>query len=475
MSAGIPAAASAAGVLTISDTKDDATAAPREATPVWTYWEGPCPPWVLACRRTLAAHAPRVRFLTPELFDRLRDRDRDIDLSHLHIPHRADYVRAFLLRYFGGMWLDADCLLMQPLQPVLDLLGEHDFVGHRERSGLISNAFIAARPGSRIAAEFYDRVSALVRKRRPLDWKEIGGDSLTTIVAANGQGWHELPCERVQPVCWSAPGDFFAERDDEGHDAVFDARAVCYMMSHSAITTYSAAHPGADLMRERTFFRYLLRRAVDTGRDDPSAAREEFFAGYVEQFRRQGTESVSGSGSCLAQTAELRELLPVLLDDLGVRSLLDAPCGDFNWMQHVRLPVDEYIGADMLGELVANNQWRHAGPGRRFVRADILRDPLPQVDAVLCRDLLVLLSYDDIRQAVRNFKASGATYLITTTFTRGRPNQDLGGAEWRPLDLTGAPFNYPAPLRVLNEKCTEAGGAFSDKSLGVWRLSDLEG
>jgi hypothetical protein len=275
-------------------------------------------------------------------------------------------------------------------------------------------------------------------------------------------------------VCWSAPGDFFAERDDEGHDAVFDARAVCYMMSHGAIKNYGAAHPGADLMRERTFFRYLLRRAVGTSHDDPSSAREEFFARYVEQFRRQRSESVSGTGSCLAQTAELRELLPVLLDDLGVRRLLDAPCGDFNWMQHVRLPVDEYIGADMLGELVANNQWRHAGPGRRFVRADILRDPLPQADAVLCRDLLVHLSYDDIRQAVRNFKASGATYLITTTFTRGRPNQDLGSAEWRPLDLTGAPFNYPAPLRVLNEKCTEAGGAFNDKSLGVWRLSDLE-
>src|SRR5215212_9991686 len=48
-------------------------------------------------------------------------------------------------------------------------------------------------------------------------------------------------------------------------------------------------------------------------------------------------ESLSGAGSNLRQTETLRRELPGLLSKLSIRSLLDAPCGDFHWMQHVDL------------------------------------------------------------------------------------------------------------------------------------------
>src|SRR5262249_12715884 len=51
--------------------------------PVWTYWEGECPEWIRACRRTIARHAPGARFLGPRGFEALRDRDRALDLSRL--------------------------------------------------------------------------------------------------------------------------------------------------------------------------------------------------------------------------------------------------------------------------------------------------------------------------------------------------------------------------------------------------------
>jgi len=175
----------------------------------------------------------------------------------------------------------------------------------------------------------------------------------------------------------------------------------------------------------------------------------------------------------LAQTQEIRERLPLLLEDLGVRTLLDAPCGDLNWMQHVRLGVAQYIGVDILAEVVSENEYRNASAGRRFVCADILSSPLPPSDAILCRDLLGHLPFSDINRALGNFKRSGATYLLVSTFTAARPNQDVMPGGWRPLNFTLPPFTFPQPLRLINEKCTENGGAFGDKSLGVWRLEDL--
>ncbi len=88
--------------------------------PVWQYWEGPKPPWIEACHATVRAHAADVRLLGPEEFDALRgDADRDIDLSALHVCHRSDYIRAFLLAKYGGLWIDSDAIVMQDLTPTL--------------------------------------------------------------------------------------------------------------------------------------------------------------------------------------------------------------------------------------------------------------------------------------------------------------------------------------------------------------------
>lgn len=224
------------------------------ALTVWVYWEGPRPQWIEACWRTLAAAAPQVRLLDAQSFDRLWDRDRDIQLARLQVAHRADFIRAFLLARFGGMWIDADCLVMQPLLPVLEHLRTHAFVAHRERVGLVSNAFIAARPGSAIAAEFYRRVCAVLRTRRPLGWNGIGAVPLTAVLEENRGDWYELPCERVQPICWSTPELFFAQRSAAEHASAFDDKALCYMLSNGAVKTYSAKHPGADLQAPASFF-----------------------------------------------------------------------------------------------------------------------------------------------------------------------------------------------------------------------------
>jgi len=205
----------------------------------------------------------------------------------------------------------------------------------------------------------------------------------------------------------------------------------------------------------------------------PRAAMEELFVKSFHDNSRLGNESVSGPGSSLAQTREIRRSLPHLLQTIGARSLLDAPCGDFNWMQHVALGVDEYIGVDIVPDIVAGNQRRYGGKGRRFIGADLTRDDLPEVDVVLCRDCLVHLSYDDIRRALVNFKRSGSSYLLATTFIRWQANADIATGDWRPLNLQFPPFNFPPPIRTVVEGCTEVGDRYADKSLALWRQGDI--
>jgi hypothetical protein len=49
----------------------------------------------------------------------------------------------------------------------------------------------------------------------------------------------------------------------------------------------------------------------------------------------------SGPGSSLAYTHSIRTALPRIVRDFRIRTLLDAACGDFTWMAHLRLDLDE--------------------------------------------------------------------------------------------------------------------------------------
>lgn len=194
-----------------------------------------------------------------------------------------------------------------------------------------------------------------------------------------------------------------------------------------------------------------------------------------------GAESRSGDGSSLAATAGVRAGLPALLRQLGVRRLLDVPCGDFHWMAHVDLAaagVTAYVGGDVVEAIVAADRARYEMPGRMFVQVDLTTGPLPEVagaaaDAVLCRDCLVHLSFANIARALAVVRSSGVRYLITTTFLEHEANTDVADGDWRLLNLARPPFNFPAPVGVLVEGCEEEGGAYADKALAAWLVSDL--
>lgn len=212
------------------------------------------------------------------------------------------------------------------------------------------------------------------------------------------------------------------------------------------------------------------RRAAASG-DRVDAA--QVFTGFFRRNKWGGRQSVSGTGSDAEQTRAIVQALPPLLQRLGVRSVLDVPCGDFAWMKQVDLSGIDYTGADIVAPLIEHNRRRYARPGVQFRVLDLTRDRLPAADLVLCRDCLVHLSFAQAQQALANIAASGARYLLTTTFAGRSGNVDIPTGKWRTLNLQQPPFDLPPPLELINEQCTEKNGRFADKSLGLWALDAL--
>lgn len=206
---------------------------------------------------------------------------------------------------------------------------------------------------------------------------------------------------------------------------------------------------------------------------DEQSSPRELFRRIYRTNHWSGDESVSGEGSGHDQTQVLKTALPELLARLDVDVLLDIPCGDFSWMQHVDLPVSQYVGADIVPELIEHNRRRYSDEHHRFVTLDLTSAPLPDADMLLCRDGLVHLSFADIQRALENLRKSSITYLLATTFPEEEENEDAATGDWRPLNLQRPPFNFPDPMELIVEHCTEGGGRFQDKSLGLWRIDEL--
>ncbi len=199
---------------------------------------------------------------------------------------------------------------------------------------------------------------------------------------------------------------------------------------------------------------------------------EAIFTSIYNNHRWGDDESVSGTGSKIEQTKGIAAFMPQLFRKYNIRSVLDIPCGDFNWMQHVDLSTVNYLGADIVPGLISKNTRSYAAPHVNFFVADIIKDELPKVDLVFCRDCFVHFSDNHISAAIENIKNSGAEFILTTTFPH-HSNFDIVTGNWRALNLQSEPFCLPQPLELFIEGFHPEKTGISDKSLALWRVSDL--
>lgn len=180
-----------------------------------------------------------------------------------------------------------------------------------------------------------------------------------------------------------------------------------------------------------------------------SGHREDVFTRIYTHNLWGSEDSPSGVGATSTATAAVVQELPGLWKRYEIRSLVDAPCGDCNWMSRIAPALDSYVGMDIVRPLVEENQRRY--PHLIFRCADLTRDPLPAADAIHCRDCFQHLPTHLIRAALQNFQASGARWLLLTTNTDVSTYHDVVIGGFRPINFLRPPFNFPQPVADIAE------------------------
>jgi len=175
--------------------------------------------------------------------------------------------------------------------------------------------------------------------------------------------------------------------------------------------------------------------------------------------------TASGHGSTLKNTTEARSFLAEVIRDFGVRSIFDAPCGDYHWMQVLREEVSfDYFGGDIADVIIQGLNEKYANNRTIFTYHDITTHPFMQADLWLCRDCLFHLPTALALAALQNFKRSRVPYAVITTHELDQNRELPAAGNFRPVDLTIAPFNLPRPIL----SCREADDGRAPRYLGFW-------
>jgi hypothetical protein len=223
-------------------------------------------------------------------------------------------------------------------------------------------------------------------------------------------------------------------------------------------------------MPSLTGIKHRLHSALYFGRYDHRAV-------FSRIFRDRGwgdEESVSGIGSRMAQTENIRRELPRILREYHVKRLFDAPCGDLNWMKSVLVETNvQYTGGDIVPDVVELARHNSPEPAYTFTVFDITSDPFPTADLWVCRDVLFHLSFANIWKALQNFCRSEIKMMLVTTHTAEEVvNRDIWTGDFRLLDLFKPPFSLPRS--IVLDRFPDYAEPLPQRDMVLLRREDLE-
>jgi len=207
-----------------------------------------------------------------------------------------------------------------------------------------------------------------------------------------------------------------------------------------------------------------------------------YFNTVYEKNFWKSSETKSGSGSernhatIKNLTNIVIELIKKYLNTNETLILVDCPCGDFNWIdlllskilletnikkiKYYAYDIVTQIENDFNNKLIKNNNIEY-----NFSILDITQQIPIKADIILCKELFIHLSFNDIKKSINNFINSNSLFLICNDF-ENIENKELiynnsSYGACREICLTLKPFNLNNFIICYND-------------YKIWKINNLQ-
>ena len=155
---------------------------------LWQYWDNIdnnlTPAYINLCMKSVDKYCSNtfniVRLNKDNIIDYLPEIN-NYNLDNLLIAHKVDLYRMLLLYKYGGLYLDADVLVLRDPKEIIDKLYNNDFVGFgctgsicNNGYGYPSNWIIASRPNTELMKNIIKNISNKLRNQNNFEYHDLG-------------------------------------------------------------------------------------------------------------------------------------------------------------------------------------------------------------------------------------------------------------------------------------------------------------
>jgi len=166
---------------------------PHHEQPIWVYWEGEMSPVIQLCIETMERHfGDQLHLVGPEEIRRLGGEHVLDRAEGLFLPYRSDLIRLWLIKHFGGIWVDADTVVVnRPPVEFLEAAKVDDLVGVYNPNakagwgvgGMLATPF-GAKKGSPAIEFCYNKVLDIIQDRKTNGTRIVYGSTSVGVLCA---------------------------------------------------------------------------------------------------------------------------------------------------------------------------------------------------------------------------------------------------------------------------------------------------
>lgn len=188
------------------------------------------------------------------------------------------------------------------------------------------------------------------------------------------------------------------------------------------LNTIRSLIPGPMLrLRRRLIANYLMHLAKG------KSAKDIFSEIYLKsQWGKSKDGYCSGSGSVDENAAPYVEYVNEFIASHNTKTIVDLGCGDFRVGRRLDIRHGQYLGCDIVREVIEENERRSSSDAIKFKCLDIINDILPSGELCLIRQVFQHLSNSDIQKIIP--KLHIYKHVIISDVQRY-------GAKWTNLDI----------------------------------------
>ena len=166
-------------------------------------------------------------------------------------------------------------------------------------------------------------------------------------------------------------------------------------------------------------------------------------------------QSKSGVGSSLEYTESIRKFLVNFIKENNIKKIFDCSCGDWYWMKEIKHNFIDYLGNDIVDDIIKVNNEKYSSDNIKFVCGDLF-DTLSKFeydhfDLIICRHTLEHLPAEYVKKCLEIIsKKTKYAFITNSTLSDNKELNNFDGVNARGINLNSPPSENILPKKMTS-------------------------